>query len=167
MREDARARPTATTYQHIHHSFAMQYTSYTHYLHTLPTYINFLAMKWTHDMRTSTFSPCTHPAHYLHAYINFFAMHPPYMDAHPTHYLHAYINFFAMQCNRTYTHYLHTYINFFAMQRTHDVRTSTFSPCTHHTSMRPPRTLPTCMRQLSRHAMARPSITITTTSTRY
>ena len=55
-------------------------------------------MERTHDIRTSTFSPCTHPADYLYAYINFFAM----------------------QCSRTHATYIHTYIrvviNLFAMQ---------------------------------------------------
>ena len=98
----------------------MQYTSYTHYLHTLPTYINFLAMKCTHDM-----------------HINFFAMHPPYIhapiphstcNAMPSHLRTSpfspcnaiaptHITFFAMQCSPTY---IRTYIHSLS---------STFSPC--------------------------------------
>ena len=36
------------------------------------------------------------------------------------------------------------------------LHTSTFSPCTHRTSMHPPRTLSTCIHQLFRHAVQSP-----------
>ena len=55
-----------------------KYTTYTHYLHTLPTHNTYI--------HTSTFSPCNALTAYVHQFFR-----------HALHSRHAYINFFAMQ----------------------------------------------------------------------